>query len=482
MTEGSLKLKAASVQYHMKTSLQRETLRPLQNIRGLSQEFFAVRQGKPLSTNLRKVLLGKQPRNFRPQHSALALISSGDRYAIGTKAGLVLEGRAVWLAKDWIDRRWMRKYSELPEMKELKNSINKSLVNQDALKEISAIAMRCGGCGAKVGSNVLNRALSDLSPVVRKDIVIGLHESDDAAVVKVSSNKLMVHTVDYFRSFIDDPYIFGQIAANHSLSDLFAMGAEAQSALAVATIPFGIEAKVENTLTQLMAGATLVLNAANTSLVGGHTSEGEELGLGFSVNGLIDKDKILCKGGMNAGDVLVLTKALGTGTIFAADMQRKAKGRWIEAALDSMLKSNQNASRIILKYGATACTDVTGFGLLGHLVEMLKPSGVDAEVHLKALPVLEGAIESLAMGIMSSLQPANLRLRRAIRNVNDAVESHFYPLIFDPQTSGGLLASIPAKNVDACINELIRQGFITSSKIGYVRKQGQSIEPITLIL
>lgn len=443
---------------------------------------FAVRQGKPLADNLRRVLLKKQPKPFTPQSSILALISSGDQYAVATKGPFSFAGKALWTWKDWIDRRFMEKFSDLPEMKDdVEPGVDLALTNQDTFKEISAIAMRCGGCGAKVGAGVLTRALSELKPAPRDDILIGLHDPDDAAVVEVPAGKVIVHTVDYFRSFIDDPYLFGKISANHSLSDIFAMGGEAQSALAIATVPYGIEAQVEATLTQMMAGAMEMLNDANAALVGGHTSEGAELALGFSVNGLADKDKILRKGGMVAGNVLILTKALGTGTLFAADMQQKAKGRWVDSALDSMILSNRLSAECMFRNGATACTDVTGFGLLGHMVEMIRPSGVDVELEMSALPIMDGAIETVRMGILSTLQPANVRLRRAIRNQEEAITSELYPLVFDPQTSGGLLASIPAENADSCLKELIALGYPRSTIVGRVTEQSEHLEPVTLL-
>ena len=443
---------------------------------------FAVRQGQPLAQNLRRALLNRPLKPFKPQKTLLALISSGDQYAIATKANWHFEAALLWKWKDWIDRRWMQQYTKLPSMsdKEVSN-LDPGLADQDTLREISAIAMRCGGCGAKVGANVLNRAIADLKPATRDDILIGLHEPDDAAVVEVPPGKVMVHTVDYFRSFIDDPFIFGQIAANHALSDVFAMGAEAQSALAIATVPFAIESKVEDTLRELMAGAMVVLNDANAALVGGHTSEGAELALGFAVNGIADREQILRKGGMREGDVLVLTKPLGTGTLFAADMQHKARGRWIEDAVKSMLQSNRQAAAALYAHGATACTDVTGFGLLGHLVEMIKPSAVDVEIDLAALPLIDGALETVAMGILSSLQPANLRLRRAIANMAEAITSPLYPLVFDPQTSGGLLASLPANNTDACLHELIKLGYGQAAIVGRVKAQGANLEPVKLI-
>ncbi|MBT3305764.1 MAG: selenide, water dikinase SelD [Alphaproteobacteria bacterium] len=443
---------------------------------------FAVRQGPPLYENLRRVLLSKPARPFTPQRSFLVLISTGDKDAVAAKWGLSAQGRWVWKWKNWIDQRFMQKFNELPEMgTEEAARLDPGLADPTTLSDLSAIAMRCGGCGAKVGANVLTRALADLQPIGNDDVLVGLHAPDDAAVVQVPDAKVMVHTVDYFRAFIDDAYVFGQVAANHALSDIFAMGAEAQTALAIATVPFGLEAKVEASLREMMAGALDVLNEAGATLVGGHTSEGPELALGFSVNGLADRDTILQKGGMVAGDALILTKALGTGTLFAADMQQKAKGRWIEGALKSMVQSNRLGAQCLFDFGATACTDVTGFGLLGHLVEMTKASGVDVEIDLAAVPILDGALETVRLGILSSLQPANVRLRRAIRNQEEARGHECYPLIFDPQTSGGLLASVPADQVEACLKALRDLGYGDAAMVGRVLAETDNLEPVTLI-
>ncbi|NQU62162.1 MAG: selenide, water dikinase SelD [Rhodospirillales bacterium] len=443
---------------------------------------FAVRQGLPLTENLRRVLVGQPAKPFSPQRSFLALISTGDKQAVAAKWGLSAQGRWVWTWKNWIDQRFMRKFSELPEMAaEEAISLDPGLADQATLSDISSIAMRCGGCGAKVGANVLTRALADLKPVANEDVLVGLHAPDDAAVVQIPDGKVMVHTVDYFRAFIDDAYVFGQIAANHALSDIFAMGAEAQSALAIATVPYGLEAKVETSIREMMAGALDVLNEAGATLIGGHTSEGPELALGFSVNGLADREAILRKGGMLAGDVLILTKPLGTGTLFAANMQQKAKGRWIEGALKSMVQSNRQAAQCLFNHGASACTDITGFGLLGHTVEMTKASGVDVEIDLDSLPVLDGAQETVRLGILSSLQPANVRLRRAIRNLNGAREHERYPLIFDPQTSGGLLGSLPAERAQSCLQALRDLGYAEATIVGRVTAETNHLEPVTLI-
>jgi len=446
---------------------------------------FAVRMGRPLTENLRRTILRQPLLHYRPQQRWLALISTGDRHAIASRGAFYARGDWIWRWKDWIDRRFMRKFTELQPMA-MDNAPTGPAIPLDEREQtqaISAIAMRCGGCGAKVGASVLSRALASVQPIAHDDVLIGLHAPDDAAVVRVPAGKAVVQTVDFFRAFIDDPWLFGRIAANHALGDVFAMGGTAQTATAIATVPPGLESKVEDVVFQMMAGAVSVLNEAGCALVGGHTGEGKELALGFAINGLIDETLagVMQKGGMQPGDVLILTKPIGTGTLFAAHARLQAAGRWIDAALESMQVSNRAAVPCLTAHGATACTDLTGFGLLGHLVEMTRASGVDAELELSALPLLDGAVDTVAAGILSSLQPANVRLRRALRDPEAFVDHPRYPLLFDPQTAGGLLASVPAESVEACLAELRGLGYPQAVRVGRILAQGEAMEPIRLI-
>lgn len=459
---------------------------------------FAVRMGKPLAQNLRRAAIGQTLQAWRPQRSWLALISTGDQHAVASRAAslqtlgvpLSFGGNWVWQWKDWIDRRFMRKFSAFQTMSmqttPVEVQVQVKLSSQESQQAISAMAMRCGGCGAKVGATVLTRALGQLQPVEHKDVLIGLHAPDDAAVVRVPPGHAMVHTVDFFRAFIDDPYRFGRIAANHALGDIFAMGATPQSATAVATVPPGLEAKVEDVLFQMMSGAVEVLNTAGCALVGGHTGEGQELALGFAINGTIPEalSHVMTKGGLKPGDALILTKPIGTGALFAAYPRMHElpwmRGRWIESALTSMQVSNQAGAQILMQHGSLACTDLTGFGLLGHLVEMTKPSEVDAELFLNALPLLDGALDCATHNIASSLAPANIRLRRAIRDQQQWVSHARYRLLFDPQTAGGLLASVPAAKAQACVEQLKAAGYPHTAIIGRILSRSDAPEPITL--
>ena len=447
---------------------------------------FAVRQGAPLAANLRRALVGKRLRPFSPQRRFLSLVSTGDRYAVASRGRMSAEGAWVWRWKDWIDRRFMRRFTELPEMdqdttgRSREPPVPPGLAPPEVVRELSVVAMRCGGCGSKVGATLLDRVVARLEPVRRDDVVVGLDAPDDAAVASLPPGKLLVQSVDAFRSMIDDPWLFGRITANHCLSDLYAMGAEPCSALAIVTIPHGIESKMETLLEDLLSGAVAVLNDGGAALVGGHTSEGAEVQLGLSVSGSIDPGGILRKGGLRPGDRLVLTKPIGTGTLLAADMRGKAKARWVDGAIRAMLQSNRDAAGAVRACGGRSCTDVTGFGLLGHLVEMTKASGIDARVALDAVPILEGAQETAARGLLSSLQPQNVRLRRAVANLEAAGADPRYPLLFDPQTAGGLLAGVPENEAGTCLGRLHALGYTHAAVIGEIAERDDGSPPITI--
>ncbi len=467
---------------------------------------FAVRQGKPLANNLRRSLLGQPLLPYRPQRHWLALISTGEQAAVAARGGLLggllaltvnkMGTRALWRWKDRIDTRFMDQFQQpmrqsgAMDVAARPRVIGQSAIQlspQESLQAIAATAMRCGGCGAKVGASVLSRALQGLVPLEHPDVLVGLQAQGDAAVVRVPPGYAMVHSVDFFRAFMDDPYLLGRIAANHALGDIFAMGAKAQSATAIATMPPGLESKVEACLRDMMIGAIEVLSEAGCALVGGHTGEGAELALGFAVNGLIPITQegamphLMLKSAMQVGDALILTKPMGTGTLFAARALGKARGRWIDGALAVMQQSNQPAVACLMAHAAAACTDLTGFGLLGHLAQMTKASRLGASIRLQALPVLDGAQACLEAGITSSLQSANIRLRYAIRNHNAMAHHPRYPLLFDPQTAGGLLASVPAERAQDCVTQLKLLGYTEAAIIGAVLPMGDVVEAVTLI-
>lgn len=429
---------------------------------------FAVRQGPVLAHNLVAAATGGRLRPYRAQKHFLGLITTGGRYAIASRGNWSAEGAWLWTLKDWIDRRFMRMFDELPRMQEEPlPQPEGELATEEVRQTLAQIPMRCGGCGAKVGSGVLERVLGRLPCAAREDVLIGRDTPDDAIALQVPAGHVLVQSVDYFRAFIDDSFTFGRIAANHALGDLYAMGAQPQSALAIATVPYARSAVVEETLFELLSGAQEVLSEAGALLAGGHSSEGSELAFGLTVNGLARPERLLHKAGLRPGQHLILSKPLGTGTLMAADMRYQAKGRWIEAAIASMLQSNRRAAELMVEHGVSACTDITGFGLLGHLSEMLRGAHCGARLSLSSLPVLEGAMQTLAQGILSSLQPENLRLRRAIANQEQIAGDPRYPLLFDPQTAGGLLAGVSAERSDILLQALTDAGY-RAARIGEV--------------
>ena len=420
---------------------------------------FAVRQGPPLADNLRRALQDQPLRPFIPQRHFLSLISTGDRHAVASRGTLAVAGRWVWRWKDYIDRRFMARYAELPHMMMATSPLAPAELDPH---------MRCGGCGAKVGAELLHAALACLVVPVREDIVIGLAAPDDAAVVRLPAGALAVQSVDSFRAFIDDPWLFGRIAANHCLSDLYAMGATPQTALAIVTLPLAAPRKMRDDLSQMMRGANEVFVHAGTVLVGGHTGEGAELSLGFAINGYIDEHRLLRKGGAQPGDALVLCKPLGSGILLAGLMRGAIRARWLDGAYACMTQSNAGAADLLRIHGAGALTDVTGFGLAGHLLEMLRAGGVSGRITLASLPLLEGAAELAAAGIASTLAPENLKVMTDIEADGLARAHAHFALCFDPQTSGGLLGALPMARAADCVAALHAAGYGAAVIIGIV--------------
>ena len=425
---------------------------------------YAVRAGPPLADNLRRALAGHRLRRAVPQRQALALIGTGDKRAVASRGRHEAYGAPVWWLKDWIDRRWMRRYTDLP-----------------AMESVDDASMRCGGCAAKVPADVLARVMARLDAPVSDAVAIGLDSPDDAALLSFPGAPPLLQTVDFFRALVSDPYLFGRIAATHALGDIYAMGGVPETALAIATVPPAARPSiVEHDLFHMMRGGSEVLAAAGAALVGGHSAEGAELGLGFAVTGRTRPGRLLRKGGLRPGDRLLLTKPLGTGVILAAEMRRLAPARGVTAAIGTMLQPAAEASACLAAYGATACTDVTGFGLLGHLLEMLTASDADVLLDPDRVPVLDGAMTLLREGLASSLHAGNSIALLSLTG-KAAQDPALAALLIDPQTAGGLLAGVPADRATDCLAELQRLGY-RAAGIGVVapRSGGKprvSLEP-----
>ena len=420
---------------------------------------FAVRQGIPLARNLSRYLKNQKPEPFKPQTSFLSLISSGDRSAIASRGEWQLQGRWCWWLKDKIDRRFVRRFSDLPRM-------DAGVAENNELSP-----MRCGGCGSKLGRDTLESVLARIDQDSGHNISETEQYPDDAALIEVPESTQLVQSVDQFRSFVDDAYLFGRIAANHALGDLFAMGVAPHSAMVTANVEFGSSSRQAEDLYQLMSGVMQTLQQNDTLLVGGHSGEAAEMSCGLSVNGFSAADKLLLKSGMQAGNLIILTRALGSGVLFAADMQAAARGEWVDHALVEMQLSSREAADCLRQYSATACTDVTGFGLAGHLFEMARASATMVEIMLDRLPLYPGVLDLSASGFESSLKPQNSRIRHSILDQEKLASNPVYPILFDPQTAGGLLASVPVHKADDCLQKLHQLGYNQAQVIARVSER-----------
>lgn len=438
---------------------------------------FAVRAARPLFANLEHHLAGLPLRRWKPQARFLSLIGTADGRAVVSRGGWAASGAWAWRWKDRIDRAFMRKFSELPAMDPTRPRRSTSLSRHDPADLARHSAMRCLGCGGKVGGPVLHRVLTRLRtshpsvvsvPADRDDIIAGLDAPDDAAVFTPPPGRCVVQTTDHLSALVDDPFVFGRLATVHAMSDILAMGAEPHSALVTALVPFAAESVTEEWLTQALDGVATELARFGALLLGGHTAEAPAPALGLTCIGLAEPASLWTKSSLAPGQPLILTKPLGTGTLFAAAMRQAAQGRWLDTALDSMLATNQPAARLARTHGVTAATDITGFGLLGHLLEMLRPARLTASLHLDSLPALPGATETARLGHLSSLHPENARALESVTNAERFTHHPNLPLLCDPQTSGGLLLAPPPERAAALLSALHQHGVPHAQIIGCV--------------
>lgn len=401
---------------------------------------FAVRAAPILHANLRAALTGGNRRAFKPQKNYLKLISLGGKSAMAEKYGLAVAGPLLWRWKDRIDQAFMDSLGDLLAMKaplipaEVASGVHELLADKPL----------CGGCGAKVGNGILSDALINL-PKNDGDVVAGA--GDDAAILRMPGGGFQVLSTDHLRSIVHDPVQMTRIAAVHALGDIWAMGARPQVALASLILPRMSAALQARTLREITDTATNVFRTAGAQLVGGHTTMGAELTIGFTVTGIRPTMPITVAGAQ-PDDVLVLTRPIGSGVIMAAHMQGSAEGRDVAAALQTMERPQHREAAVLS--AAHAMTDVTGFGLAGHVRAICLASGLDAELWQGKVPVYAGARALSDGGVASTLMPSN-RVDAPTNGIDD-------PLLFDPQTAGGLLAAMPADAAERAVEDLRKAG------------------------
>lgn len=414
---------------------------------------FAVRQADVLAVNLRAALKeDSSMRIYRPQRYFMKLVSLGERSAYMERGLFRKQGPKTWRWKDRIDRRFMEQFRDYPAMS------TEAVVPSDMVSEGDPdfSSPVCGGCGAKVGSRTLARSLAKLPAFKRRDVVSDL--ADDSAIITMGKFSQAIST-DQLRAFTLDPGLLAEVAAVHALGDIWAMGAEVQTGLATVTLPMMGARMQERWLDEIMSAASRVFLEAGGSISGGHTSLGAELSVGFAVTGLL-KGKPNALGSAKPGEALILSKPLGSGVLLAAEMRLQADGADLLKALELMRQPQGAASRIFQEFQATAMTDVTGFGLAGHLAGLCLKSGLQAVVEMDSVPLMPGALGLSERGVRATVFTQN----RMIPQIA-APEGALPDLMFDPQTAGGLLAAVPVSKAGKCLDSLRSSGY-AASQIG----------------
>ena len=299
-----------------------------------------------------------------------------------------------------------------------------------------------------------------------ENVMVGLDRADDAGVYKVSEDLALIQTVDFFTPIVDDPYWFGQIAAANALSDVYAMGGTPKTAMNLVAFP--VKQMDLSVLRQIIQGGIDKLVEAEVVLLGGHSIEDKELKYGLSVTGFVHPKKVLIKGNLNAGDRLVLTKPLGTGIINTAVKAAMASPELTDKVTRLMAALNRKAAEIMSRFDVLACTDVTGFGLLGHLAEMVFKSGRSVRLFSKEVPVISEALDFASMGLIPAGAYKNREFRESMVIFDKTVNRTLQDVLFDPQTSGGLLMSVKASQAAGLVAALKDAGIEAAAEIGEV--------------
>ena len=316
----------------------------------------------------------------------------------------------------------------------------------------------CAGCGAKVGAGVLAKLLSDLPTLHDDNLLVGFDKSDDAAVYQLSDERAIVQTLDFFPPIADDPFTFGQIAATNALSDIYAMGGEPKLALNIMCVP---KSMPKEAVHEILRGGYEKCAEAGAIICGGHSIYDDEPKYGLSVTGFVHPKKMWKNHGAKEGDVLILTKPIGIGVLTAAQRGDLLEQDTQEKMIRLMTTLNKDARDVLVNYDVHACTDVTGFSFLGHLYEMCSGSDVSAEVHVDGIELIPEALEFARIGILPEGMYRNRTFAEHAVDVGDT-ELAVCDLLFDPQTSGGLLASVPEDQADDVLAAL--QGKVPSAQ------------------
>ena len=327
-----------------------------------------------------------------------------------------------------------------------------------------------GGCGAKLSKGLLSTILCGLPRVESDDLIVGIETADDAGVVRIAPDLALIHTTDFFPPMVDDPFAFGQIAATNALSDVWAMGGTPLAAMNLVSFPLSRFDK--DVLREILRGGLTALEEAGAVLAGGHTVEGQELLYGLAVTGTVHPDRVWRNGGARPGDALVLTKPLGTGLVTTAAKADMAASDHLATAMRWMGTLNRDAAEALHAVDPHAVTDITGFGLAGHAAEMADASGCAVELELGSLPVLPGALEAAATGLVPAGTGKNRASLAEVLHIGDGADELRVDLALDPQTSGGLLAAVDPADVDGIIRRLpgaALVGRVVDGRAGTVR-------------